>query len=416
MPRGLGDIPELRLETLNRFVTMFQTPPNFMLMNLFGGDIPAESSTIKWESQKGGREMTPFVPPGAPAPLASPYGIAKHSAEAAYWKEKMYFDEENLNNLRKEGTESSYLAAKQRLARELAGLVIRAKRRREFMFAKMLIDGELTYSVKGGAKITVDYDIPSDHMVTLAAADKWSDGTSRDILDDIIDAKKKVSDDCGGAVDYAICNSTVLKYVAQDPSVLTLLQKSTFGEGDLFKGARNKIVGVNPKVLGSLLDIKNFIVYDEKYEVRAIITGAVTGGSTTAISVANAADFVAGGTLRFHDVSAGTDEEETIASVSVEAGTVTVSTAPTSSFKAGEDFVSMTKSFIPSDKFAMFASAVDGQKIAEYWAAPYGNNRVRGTYADKKEKWDPEGVYVRVQDKGLPVLYQRDAVYVLDVA
>lgn len=414
MPRGLGDIPDLRLSVLQKFVTMFTTPPNLVLMNLFSSSV-SPSSSIEWESQRGGRGMTPFVPPGARAPQTAPFGVAAHSAEAAYWKEKMYFDEEFLNNLRKEGTESQYLTAQQRLARELAGMVNRSSRRKEWMFAKMLFDGSFTYDVRTGVKISVDYDLPSANQVTLGAAYKWQNGTSRDIMSDIIDGKKQVSEACGGMVDYALCNSTVLKYIAMDPTLQTLLSKSAFGSGDLFKGNVNKIVGANPKVLGSLLDIANLIVYDEQYEVRAYLTAAVTGASTTVVSVEDPADFKAGETLRFHDVSAGSYEDETIASIDVEAGTVTVSTAPTASFKAGEDYVSQTSYFIPNDKFVMFASNVDGQPIAEYKQAPFGLGRNYGLKTDRKEEWDPEGIWIRTQDKGLPILYQRDAVYTLDV-
>uniref|UniRef100_A0A6M3ISL8 Putative capsid protein n=2 Tax=viral metagenome TaxID=1070528 RepID=A0A6M3ISL8_9ZZZZ len=328
----------------------------------------------------------------------------------------MYFDEEFLNNLRKEGTESQYLSAQARLARELAGIVNRSNRRKEWMFANMLFAGSFSYSERTGVKISVDYNIPSTHLVTLGAAYKWSTGTSRDIIGDIIDGKKLVKDDCGGDVDFALCNSTVLKYLARDPELLTLLSKSTFGTGDLFSGNKNSIVGVNPKVLGALLDIKNLMIYDEQYEVRAYLTAVVTADSTVTISVDNPADFVAGETLRFHDVSAGTYEDETIASVAVESGTVTVSTAPSTSYKAGEDYVSQTSYFVPNTKFAMFASMVDGQKIAEYKQAPYGLIRKYGISTDKHEEWDPEGVYIRVQDKGLPICYQRDASYVLAVA
>jgi hypothetical protein len=384
-------------------------------MNLFPASV-SPSSSVKWESQRGGRGMTPFVPPGAPAPVTSPFGVAVHTAEAAYWKEKMYFDEEFLNNLRKEGTTSEYLSAQARLARELAGLVNRSNRRKEWMFANMLFAGSFTYSERTGTKISVDYGLPSAHLVTLGAAYKWSTGTSRDIIGDIISGKKLVADDCGGRVDFALCNSTVLKYLARDPELLTLLSKSAFGTGDLFTGSKNSIVGVNPRVLGALLDIDNLVVYDEQYEVRAYLTAVVTGALTTTISVDNPADFVAGQTLRFNDVSAGTFEDETIASVAVESGTVTVSTAPTASFKAGEDYVTQTSYFVPDTKFAMFASKVDNQKIAEYKKAPYGLNRNFGITTDRHDEWDPEGVYIRVQDKGIPILYQRDAMYVLTVA
>ena len=415
MPRGLADIVDLRLEVLQNFVTTFMSPPELLLTGLFSAS-NSPSSTVKWESREGSRGMTPFVPPGAPAPQTAPLGVAAHSAEAAFWKEKMYFDEEFLNNLRKEGTESQYLDARARLARELASLVNRSGRRKEFMFSKMMFTGSFTYAQSAGPSISVDYDLRTDHLVTLGAAYKWSNGTSRDIISDIIDGKKKIRDDCGGAVDYAICNSTVLKYLALDPTIQTLLQKSAFGQGDLFSGNVNKIVGANPKIIGALLDIQNLVVYDEMYEARGYLTSAVTADTTTSISVEDSSDFVAGETLRFHDVSANTYEDETIASVDSQANTVTVSTAPSTGYKAGEDYVSMRKYFIPETAFAMFASSVDGQAIAEYKRAPFSLDRHYGTKVDRHEDWDPEGIWIRVQDKGLPILYQRDAMYVLTVA
>jgi len=385
-----------------------------VLSNLFG-DSNADSSTIKWESQNGNRGMTPFTAPGSPSPETAPQGVAAHSAEAAEWREKIQYDEEFLNNLRKEGTESQYLAAKQRLARDMKSLRGRCDRRKEWMFAKMLENGSFSYSQKGGVKTSVDYDIPSDHTSTLTTDYKWEAGTSRDILKDIMDAKITISKDCNGIVDYAICNSTVLKFMALDDSIQTLLQKTSFGAGDLFKKAGGKIIGVNAPVLGSLLDIKNLVVYDERYVVKAWLTAVVTGASTTAVSVDDVTDFEAGGTLRFHDASAGTYEDETIASIQVESGTVTVSSAPTASFKAAEDYVTMTRSFIPDDKFVMFASQVDGQKIAEFKQAPFGLARKFGMETDVWDNKDPELTYIRVWNKGLPILYQRDALFVYDV-
>jgi len=400
---------------LQKFVTKFQSPPNLILQNLFSST-PSPSATIKWESQMGSRGMTPFVPPGAPAPQTSPLGVAEHIAEAAFWKEKMYFDEEFLNNIRKEGTENQYMAAAARLAREMANLVNRCNRRREWMFAKMLFSGSFQYKEAKGTMANVNYSLPTGHQVSLATDYKWNAGTSRNVLGDIIDGKKVVNDSCGARVNMAVCNSTVLKYLAQDPDLLTLLSKSNFGAGDLFKGATNNIVGVNPKVIGALLDIDNMVIYDEQYEVRALLTGAVTGGATSVIPVDSPVDFEAGGTLRFWDVSAGTYEDETIASIQRENMTVTVSTAPSVSFKAGEDYVTMTKKFVPDDKFSMVATTVDGQPIAEYKTAPYGLARLFGLSTDRKEKWDPEGIFIRVRDKGLPVLYFRDAIYNLTVA
>ena len=414
MPRGLGDIPSLRLDVLQNFVTKWMMPPDLILMNLFGSS-NSPSSTIKWESQEGGRGMSPFKPPGSPTQVTAPFGVAESSAEAAFWGDKMFFDEEFLNNLRKPGTTEEFMDAEQRLAKEMRGLTNRAHRRKEWMFAKMFSSGSFTYSATGGVKLSVSYSIPSSHNVSLATASKWQNGTNRDILSDIIDAKKLVSDDTGAKISHAIFNSTVLKYMAQDPSIQTLLQKSTFGQGNLFEGNLDKIVGVNPAIIGGLLDIPNFIVYDEKYEVRANLTAAVTADSTTVVSVDDVTDFEAGQTLVFRDVSAGTTESETIASVQVEAGTITVSTAPSTSYKAIEDYVSVVVPFIGDTKFIMFADTVDGDPIAEYKMAPFGLDRNYGLKPDRWEEKDPDGIFVRVEDKGLPVLYQRDGLYILTV-
>ena len=158
-------------------------------------------------------------------------------------------------------------------------------------------------------------------------------------------------------------------------------------------------------------------VYDEMFEITGWLTGAVTGGATTVIPVDDASDFEAGGTLRFIDMSeVNVWEDETIASVDVVAGTVTVDTAPTKSFKANEDKVIMRKKFIPDNVFFMFADSAEGEKIAEFMEAPHGLGRNWGMFADTKDQWDPEGVYMRVADKGLPVLYHPDTTYKLIVS
>jgi hypothetical protein len=406
MPYGKSDIPDLRLERLQKLITSFLASPNLFLMGLFG-EMDAESDAVKWESQTGNRGMTPFAAPGAPAQTVAPVGVKQESAMAAYWKEKMYLDEVFLNNLRQEGTVATYMTAKQRLARETLMIRNRCDRRKEWMFAQMLSGGSFTYSAPKGIKMTVDYGVPSTNLVTLAASRQWDTGSSRNILEDIMDAKLVLQNALGARIDYALLTTEVLQMMILDKGIQTLMAKSSFGQGDLFARPIT--------VLKSLLDIDNFVVYDEQYVITAWLTAVVTGSSTTTISVDDPTDFVAGGTLRFHDMSAGTYEDETIASVAPDSGTVTVSSAPTASFKTSEDKVTMTKKFLPTDKFVMFASTVEGQKIAEFMRAPFGLNRQYGLQVDTHEEWDPDGMWVRVQNKGLPVLYNKDATYVLTV-
>jgi hypothetical protein len=219
-------------------------------------------------------------------------------------------------------------------------------------------------------------------------------------------------------INVAICNSEVLKLLANNSAMRDILKRQNFMRepgGNLYDGGLHDLVGVNPKVLGALLDIDQFYVYDEMYEVRGWLTSAVTGGSTTWLTVDEATDFEANQTLRFWDASEGTYEDCIILAVNQEAGNIQLQTPPVNSYRASEDYVTMAKYYVPSDKFLLMATQVDGQPIAEYIQAPFGLGRHWGQFTDRHDEWDPELTYVRVQDKGLPVLYNRDALYVLTV-
>jgi len=416
MPIGASEIPDLRLKRLRKLVTRFMNPPGLVLANLFGAPEKADSDTVEWESQIGNRGLTPFIPPGVPSPQVAPIGVTEHQAVAAFWAEKMYLDEAFLNNLRKAGTREGYEKARTRLARNMNMMTGRAERRREFMYAKMLAGGSLSYATKGGVMITLDYDIPTDQIVTLTTNYKWPAGTTKDILNDVMTAKIKVNNSCGSRVDYMLMTSEVLKYVAQDSTMQGLLKKNSFGDGSLFGKSAASVIGVRPEVLQNLFGIDNIVIYDDAYVVQAWLTAAVTADSTVNIYVDDISDIEAGMTVRFVDTSAGTYEEETIASVSPQAGYFTVATAPSTSYKAGADRIEITKKYLPTDKVIFFASKVEGQSIASFYQAPFGNDRHYGLYTDQWEEKDPEGVWIRVRNKGLPVLEQRDAVYVLDVA
>ncbi|MFH1742631.1 MAG: major capsid protein, partial [bacterium] len=243
MPRGASTIPDLRLSRLNKLVSKFATPESFVLSNIFGTGMAAESDTIKWESVVGNRGMAPFKPPKAPSPNTSPDGVTAHEAHAAFWGEKIFYGEEFLNNLRRMGTESQYETAQAHLARGLMMLKIRNDRRLEWMWSQIFSTADITVSESTGQKWTVSYGVPSDHEVSLGTTYKWEAGANKDIVKDIMDGKIKVHDDCGAMVTDAICNSTVFKFMVLDESIQTLLMESAFGrnKGDLFKKGNNII-------------------------------------------------------------------------------------------------------------------------------------------------------------------------------
>jgi hypothetical protein len=190
-----------------------------------------------------------------------------------------------------------------------------------------------------------------------------------------------------------------------DTKIQALLEKSAFGNGDLF---------ANPdKVIAQLLGLGELVLYDELYEVTAWLTA--TPGSTT-IYVDDATDFEIGGKLRFINMTKYNSwEDEVITAVDPIAGTVTVAAQPTATFVGGRDRVMMRKKFILDNEFLLFSDVANGEKIAEFMQSPFGIDRHYGFHADTKLEWDPEGIWLRVQDKGLPVLYHPDTTFKLTV-
>jgi len=407
MPISISDIPELRLTVLNKLVTKYMAPPNLILQKMFG-ETQYESDNVEWESQIGSRGLTPFASEDAEAPDATVPGSSSHSAQAAFWKERSFFGSSFLNNIRQLGTDRVYQASARTLGNQVRNLSNRSYRRKEWMIAQMLCNDGFTYEDYTGAYITLDYGIPDDNKVSLGTDYKWSDGTKRNIASDIFDAKLAVSNANAGVLNHAIFTTEVLKYMIFDDTIQTLMQKSSYGDGDLF---------TNPLgVIGSLVGIPNMHLYDEAFQIRSFLTSALSAGASPTVYVDNTTDFEVGGTLTCLDVSANTTETLTIASIDTNASTITCTGTLTSSYKATEDLVYMTKKFVPTDKFVMWADNVDGDPIAEFMSCPHTLSRKWGQQVNRWQKDDPEGVFIRVEDKGLPVLYHEDAVYQLDVA
>ena len=406
MTISISDIPALRLTVLNKLITKWMSPPNLILRKIFNA-VDYESDNIEWESQIGSRGLTPFSAEDKEAPAAVVPGSGQNSAAAAYWKEKTFFGSSFLNNLRQVGTDRKYQASVRTLGNQTRNLSNRAFRREEWMLAQMLCNDGFTYKDDKGIYITIDYNIPDGNKVTLATDYKWEAGTKRDIASDIFDAKLAVSNSNGAVLNNAIFTTEVLKWMIFDDTIQTLMQKSSFGDGDLF---------ANPLgVIGSLLGIAKMHLYDEAYQVRAWLTSALSAGASPTVYVDETTDFEVGGTLTALDTSAKTTETLTIASIDTNAGTITCTGTLSSSYKAVEDYVYMTRKFVPTTKFVMWADNVEGNPIAEIMKAPHMLGRRWGQQADRDVTWDPDGAFVRVSDKGLPVLYHEDAVYQLIV-
>lgn len=405
MPKGAG-IAALRVETLNKVSSSIPKPQGNFFSGLFGTS-QEESDTVRWMFESGSIGMTPFVAPGSPAPVTTDdLNWREGSARAAYYKEKRFFDEEFLNNMMEPEVSLKYIKAEKRLAKTLAKLKYRCERRREWMLTQMMVNGKISYNSEKGLKFTVDYRVPARHKIELATNDKWGTGTNRNPVRDMYDLKDLFSNEIQAPPKYTIMNSTTLRLLVFDSSIQDLLKKSTFGDGDLF---------ANPApVLARLLGVGDIRIYDELYSARSHIVGNVSVGATSII-VEDAVDMEVGSKLRLYDMSKDDMwEDVTISAIDYSTNTLTVS-ATTAGYRGGRDVAEMRKKFVADNMISMFTDEFEGEKIAEFMEAPFGLGRNWGMYVDRKDEWDPDGVWVRVQDKGLPVLYNPKTIVTLKV-
>jgi hypothetical protein len=397
MPKGIDGIPILHLETLARLVEKLPKAPGNFFSSMFP-ETRYDSDTLTWDVQYGSAGMTPYVAPGAPAPTVGSDGLGEGTAKVAFFKEKMFFDEEVLNNLRQPGKNNNKKQrAEQQIAKGLVKLNTRIDRRREYMCCQAKTKGGFTYTQKSGVKVNVDYGMPEEHKIILPENQKWGEGSKRNPIKNVFETKQLFSDNNGTPVTYSLCNSSVLKTLMYDSNFQEYLKKSAFGDGDLFKDPA--------RVVGTILGIGQLGVYDDFYEVPGWLIQNVST-SDTEIFVEDATDFVKGGVLYFWKMTEpNTHEKRTITAVDINAGKITIDSAPSKLYKAKFDKVWMRRKFIEDDMFHMGASSKDGVSVSELALSPYGLAGSYGKKTDRKTEWDPDGIFVRIQDKSLPIIF-----------
>lgn len=401
--KGYDNIPGLHLTILRQlgFDYMAKAPTMY-----FSSMFPAtniDSDEAVWEVELGSAGISPFVAPGSPAPRVGIDGYTSGRAKVAYWKEKAFLDEVFLNNLRQVGTFQGDKAAKW-LGRMLQKLIWRSMRRKEWMCAKAIIDGGFTYTAVGGANFTVSYGRPAQNTMTLVTNRKWGTGEERNPVEDIFDVRDFMSTMYGIQVTNMAMNSNTLKKLILDTSIQNLLMKSSFGNGDLFARPAT--------VLGNLFGFGTIQIVDDMYDMNAWVVNV----SGTSITVDNATDFEVGGKL-FPEKADETyrSEYRTITAVNRSTNVITIDSAFTNAPVAGRDKVVMQRKYMDDDTVSFSNPSFNGVPANEFLQAPFGIPAHFGMFTDREEEWDPDGVYLRVQDKGLPVLYNPQATYTLHV-
>lgn len=412
-----GVLPHQHLVTMRALVSQVPFPIEYF----FSSVLPTErweSDEVMWEVQYSSGGMTPFVAPGTPAPSIGMDTIGGKNAKVAFWKEKSHLDEQLLNNLRAPGTWATKQTAERTLAKQTLKLTRRCQARQEWMCCKAITTGQLVYQNMKGVKFNVNYGIPAANKVVLSSDYYWGTGTKRAPMQDMFDAKIALANNYGVAPNLCIMNSVTLKTLLFDANFVTTLEKQKFGTGDLYSRPA--------EVIGTLLGVGPIKLIDSLYEIQLTPLANVVGGATlTTLALEDASDCEVGATIRFFSgVTDNTWEDFTISAVNKTTNTITISplgtlsgtVTPTNSYIMGRDAVVMKKKYIPDNLVVMMCSTVDGMPIGNFALSPHG---MGGDYGMQFHDWmddDPEGMNIRVQNKGLPMIYHPESIYTIQVA
>lgn len=203
-------------QTMTPFINGIKTAP-FMLRNMFfGQENPRASETILVDLETGGRKLAPFVSNTAPGTIVNQGAVETRSVTPPRIRLKESLNAADLLGVRGPGqisyiqgvqdinqAKARLIANKQRLLRNSIDTTI------EWMCANILSTGAFSYSDEN-VSFSIDYQMPSDCKVTLAAADLWTaDGITFDnVRDNIQSWYDIIAKHTGQGNVVAICGRT----------------------------------------------------------------------------------------------------------------------------------------------------------------------------------------------------------------
>lgn len=185
----MPDISLLDPLVINGVVAKFTTPQDLALLNTVPSSPSDAPDYVTWDVIKGSRQVASFNTPNAEAQLLDNLGRSQESAKLAYVRVKKYFSPTTMHWLRAPGS-LAQTQAEQYVLRELTDMNQSVDLLQEQALWGAL-RGSFAYALPDGATATVNYQLPSSHVVTTSHA--WTTATPKQIVDDVFGWKRLVT-------------------------------------------------------------------------------------------------------------------------------------------------------------------------------------------------------------------------------
>ncbi len=226
-------------------VNKIPTAPSFLVDTFFNRSVPVFAEHVDLDVVVGGQTLAPFVTVTQPGVVVEKVGQAVQSVKLPRIRMKKAFSHQDLYGNRVPGgmihVDPSALqqAREDTLFRDQQDLKNMVMRRLEWMAAKLLSTGKITYSGER-VEFEVDFLHPSTHKETLAGADRWSETTAK-IIANIRAWKRKITNSTTFDPDIAICGTAVADALYANAEVRALLNNRNISLGELAIGKSNYI-------------------------------------------------------------------------------------------------------------------------------------------------------------------------------
>jgi len=277
------------------------------------------------------------------------------------------------------------------------------------MTCQAIFQGKISYLGPEGQVVEVDYGLPERQRFELAANEKWNyTGADPDVdpVRDIMELKLMLQNELGEQFTKCYMTTELLHVLIQNDRILQLAEKQAFGDGSLFSQPTT--------VIQTLMGLPPIELYDEQYTVRSFVTSAIAGGATLSFTVEDSSGYEVGDSCwlrRVENDRLAAEDEVIIDTVNHATRTIAVTAEPAHSYRPGYDYLDCTKKFLETDRIHLLAPTIQNNPAFGGINAPYGHPRKYGISSDQWNETDPDGLWVRVQNHCLPVVYLPQAAW-----
>lgn len=227
------DIFETR--TLIQSVNSIKPAPSFILDTFFANVQTSNTEAIDVEIYDGKRKLAPFVSPKVEGKLIESEGKTVHTYKPAYVKPKYYTEAADLvekaDGVFYADNKTPAQRAMDKYARELLEGRNSINRRIEVMATEAITTGQTTINGDGITDV-VDYQMPSEHLKTLAGAALWTDSAS-DPMKDLRDWKIEVTNRSGVTPTHVVLGQEALDAFLANDNVQAYLDNRRITLGDV---------------------------------------------------------------------------------------------------------------------------------------------------------------------------------------